>query len=362
MVSPDIHSMQRAKGFRAGGACLLLLVALWAGLLTVRNAAAGTYFMYRDKPLSLMHPRKFALSPQRIRPFDYRREYTPRLVFQWGQFTKSLPPLDPRVKSTLTFPVDFEGFLLECESSIRAVMIRNGEIGDYRFEAPESSAPRMESPGGRAPDSGEGAATTTDPLHGAEFRGPVHLAAAGGEMQTAPEDMTSMIAGLARAVSRNTPIAVQVDSLVALDSPGLRTVPFLLLSFAHEPRLSASEKNHLRQYLRGGGFALVYCDPPSDPEMLLSRLLPDSRPGEAQVKPVPREHPLYHSVFELTDVAEYENAPSGLWIKERLAAVCLARKTGFWVERTPEDPELKLWVNLVVFALSQPGGIAAGMR
>ena len=362
MEAHDIQHLWRTPGQRAWKACLQFLFIAAMVLFIVRPADAGTYFMYRDQPLRLKAPKIFALPHQRLHPFDYRKEYTPGQDSRREWFTKSLPPLDPRVKSTVTFTVDFEDFLLECENSIRSVMTRNRETENtdsFLSWETQITEPLI----GRAMDSGESGTSATRSRP--EFRGPVHLAASGGEMQTAPEDMPLMLAGIARAITRDASIEVKIDTLVSLGSPGLRNVPFLLLYFAHEPRLAADEKNHLRQYLRGGGFALVSCEPPSVPDALLPLLLPDSQPGEVQVKSIPRSHSLYRSFFDLPDGVEVgpgasptAEAPVGIWIKDRLAAVCMSRGSGFWKERAPDDPELKLLVNMVMFALGQPGGIA----
>jgi len=115
-------------------------------------------------------------------------------------------------------------------------------------------------------------------------------------------------------------------------------------------------------------------------------MLRDSLGADAQFLPIPNRHPLYHCFFDFDDgppqgdeihmsttitktlPASYkfgDNAMArvvlyleGIWLDERLVAIYsdkgYARK---WKLLVNNEPQLKMGVNFVVFALTQTGGI-----
>ena len=115
-------------------------------------------------------------------------------------------------------------------------------------------------------------------------------------------------------------------------------------------------------------------------------MLRDSLGNDCKFNPIPVEHPVYHSFFDFNDGppqgAEMQMAQTsstnmqgstarnakmakavlyleGIWLDERL--ICIYSDKGYarkWAQLTNNEPQLKIGVNFVVFALTQQGGIA----
>ena len=104
----------------------------------------------------------------------------------------------------------------------------------------------------------------------------------------------------------------------------------------------------------------------------LKQMLRDTIPN-ARFLPIPENHPLYHCFFDFNDGApngaEIGRVGSvlskqrlyleGVWYRGRLVAVYSDK--GYiikWNDNANNEPQLKIGVNMIVFALTQEGGIA----
>jgi hypothetical protein len=114
-------------------------------------------------------------------------------------------------------------------------------------------------------------------------------------------------------------------------------------------------------------------------------MLRDSLGNDAKFQPIPNDHPLYHCFFDfdgpvqgsevdMTSTSTVGDQGSlargqsmakqvlyleGIWLENRLVAVYSDKGYGMkWKDMTYNEPQLKIGVNMVVFALTQAGGIA----
>jgi len=216
------------------------------------------------------------------------------------------------------------------------------------------------------------------------------------------------VAGLAYAVEFCTNIQTSVDGGVSLESVDMLDYPIIYFSSNSLFRLNETERKNLREYLTKGGFAILdngepwYDFKPGEASLYL--MLLDTLGNKFNFEPVPFDHPLNFCFYDLGallpegaetwastpdstasewgflnfDAATYRTTDHmhkkvntadyslwGVWIGERLAAVYSDRGYGHLWEKYPYtlsnesiSPQVKLGVNLVVYALTQKDGIA----
>ena len=194
---------------------------------------------------------------------------------------------------------------------------------------------------------------------------------------------------LSRYMRDRTRIDTHVrGTTVRLSDREILKAPFLYLTGDRAVlRVSSTARQNLGQYLRQGGFLFAedirYADPTSGLEdaqagvrgtpfdMQFKALMahPEVLGSEgAAWYPVPHEHPLYHSYWSFPDGPPLGGAPRGnvfelemLEVRGRVAVVFSDLNiSSYWGDPASQARErgLQFGVNLVVFALTQPGGIA----
>jgi hypothetical protein len=181
-----------------------------------------------------------------------------------------------------------------------------------------------------------------------------------------------------------------VDSHLYLDSRKIFESPFVFITADKAFELTEIEKNNFGNYLRQGGFAVIDNGTPEyeygQAEASLRQMLRDSLGTDAQFLPINNDHPLYHCFFDFPDGAPQgaeiqmvQTATNGMqgiealnaamakavhyieriWLDERLVAIYSDKGYALkWKELTNNEPQLRMGVNFVVFALTQAGGIA----
>ncbi|MBN1293635.1 MAG: DUF4159 domain-containing protein [Candidatus Latescibacteria bacterium] len=182
--------------------------------------------------------------------------------------------------------------------------------------------------------------------------------------------------GLAEGLKKWTEINVTIDKTINLDSPLLLKYPFVYLNTENYFELLESEKNNFQKYLSSEGFIIIEFNIRSYPG------LKQYLPGNARLKPVPNDHPIYQSFFAIEDniwdqyvagerreklSAELSFGPyiMGIWIGNRLAGVYSDKEMGnewerYWESGSREGSKLRVGVNMVVYALGQAK--ATGMQ
>ncbi|MDP2982715.1 MAG: DUF4159 domain-containing protein [Candidatus Latescibacter sp.] len=196
---------------------------------------------------------------------------------------------------------------------------------------------------------------------------------------------------LAEALNRYTDIVAQAGHHLFLSSPRIFQIPFLYIASDTAFELTETERINLGEYLRNGGFAFVDNASPeleiSAAEASLRRMFRDALGAHARFEPIPVSHPLYHCFFDFRDgpppggeikmintetvglcgsSAFAQSLPKpvpfleGVLLDDRLAAVYSDK--GYsqkWssLNFIENQPQLKMGVNAVVYALTQEGGI-----
>ncbi|HDY89931.1 MAG TPA: DUF4159 domain-containing protein [bacterium] len=192
-------------------------------------------------------------------------------------------------------------------------------------------------------------------------------------------------------VNSYTNIRSKVDKHLFVDSRKLFDTPFVYLCMDEGFELTEIEARNFGEYLRKGGFAVLDNGKPQDEfssaEASLRRMLRDSLGKDAKFLPIPNNHPVYHCFFDFDDgppqgaeiaisvvstitVYTFGNFNNftmskqvfyleGITIDDRLVAIYSDKGYGKkWADTVKNEPQLKMGVNMVVFALTQEGSIA----
>jgi len=223
------------------------------------------------------------------------------------------------------------------------------------------------------------------------IKGFVHLATVWGMQLTPPFSTGRSVTNLAEALKRYTDIDAKIDKYLLLDSRRLLSMPFIFITADKLFELTPAERRNFREYLKNGGFAVLDNYMPVQPfspsKAALKQMLKDVLGIHARFLPIPVSHPLYHCYFYFDDgppiSREYDTieipirsrragaAPpvrkmskpvyylEGIWLDGRLVAVYSDKGYAIrWKDMTNNTPQLKMGVNMVVFALTQEGSIA----
>ncbi|MHB9029718.1 MAG: DUF4159 domain-containing protein [Candidatus Latescibacterota bacterium] len=196
--------------------------------------------------------------------------------------------------------------------------------------------------------------------------------------------------GLAELFFRYTGIEIKIDPVVFLNSPNVKKYPFVYLPMENYFQLTKYEAQAFREYIEGGGFVVLIasglrdpvCDRPiaalSIMQMLrdvfgdnfrrtlaladfadMNRVLDEGMNRPIQLQYIPNDHELYRCFLHIdlvgqqkipiTDEKCQKQPPThmeGIWRNRRLILVY------------SENPEVhkRLVLNMLVYALTQPGG------
>ena len=202
-----------------------------------------------------------------------------------------------------------------------------------------------------------------DPRDRRKIRGFTKAFSLSYEGQDADMDILSEgLESLMQHLRDRTQINARVGGTVGLGDDGLFDMPFAHLAGAPETKvvLSKAERRNLGRYLENGGFLFVEALGPYglSEETSFERSVKDAVRSvlgdDAAFGPLSEEHPLYTSFHDLDG--------SSLRLEEGKihgrTAMILSRLglTRRWIQE--DEDALKLGVNLIVFALTQPGSIA----
>lgn len=185
----------------------------------------------------------------------------------------------------------------------------------------------------------------------------------GGDWYANPSSLPNLLAFIRERTG--VPVAERPVQL-RLTDPALREHPYLYLTGHGNLRLSEREVAALRRYLDAGGFLHADDNYGLDASFRreIARVYPD-----AELVPVPRDHPVYHIFFELPEgvpkVHEHDGQPAeglGLFRAGRLV-VYYSHESDLgdgWedaaVHGNPEELReraLRMGANLFLYALSQ---------
>ncbi|MBN1292828.1 MAG: DUF4159 domain-containing protein [Candidatus Latescibacteria bacterium] len=229
-----------------------------------------------------------------------------------------------------------------------------------------------------------------DPQIKQNIKGFIYIPTVWGTQLKPPDHLKRAVLHLAEAVNRYTNIEAYMDPHLILDSRKLHEMPVVYITTDTAFELTDIESRNLGEYLRNGGFAIVDNGTPmyefGQAEASLRQMLRDALGADARFLPIPNSHPLYHCFFDFDDgppiggeigiaatlttgiqgviargsfMAKEVFYLEGIWLDNRLVAIYSDKGYATkWSEYTNNIPQLKMGVNMVVFALTQKGGIA----
>lgn len=215
-----------------------------------------------------------------------------------------------------------------------------------------------------------------DPFDKLNIRGNVYIAYAWGEQLRFPLRFTRGLFNLKNAVIKWTQLNIGFDDHLMLSSERLLEMPFVYVTTDDLFELTETERKNVKKYFANGGFMVLENSTPrsdfSMAEASLKQMLRETIPN-ARFSMIHNNHPLYHCFFDFSDgppngaeIGRFGNYLSqqryyleGVWLKDRLVAIYSNK--GYiikWSNNTDNDPQLKMGVNMIVFALIQDGGIS----
>jgi hypothetical protein len=217
-----------------------------------------------------------------------------------------------------------------------------------------------------------------DPRDKQSIKGFVYLATVWGSVLEPANKLA--ISQLVRAINGYTSIKAEVDDQMLIDSPDLFKAPFVLITANRAFELTEHESENLSAYLRSGGFVLADNATPTmeygPAEASLRKMFTQALGRDARFVPLPNNHPIYHAFFDFDGpppggdigspggganlrVSHPVNFLEGIYLRDRLVAIYSDKGYGaYWEAEYENEPQLKMGVNFVVFALTQKGSIA----
>ena len=362
------------------------------------NAAAGAVFMFLKTEVRITRPPMIefiAVKPKLTRPMIIDRRYAGARVLQRKllSYRKPFIQVQPRqLPSPELQYIHFEPkFDLEIVTPPSSPFYES--IGEKRTsrEPEKHISMREEMISLEDLDTGQyKAMVVQDPDSKQHIKGFVYIPTVWGEQLRPPDNLKRAFLNLVEAINRYTDIKAQSDPHLFLDSRKLFDLPFIYITTDRAFELTKIEQRNFSAYLRKGGFALIDNGTPQyefgQAEASLRQMLRDSLGADARFLPIPVSHPLYHCLFDFNDGpplggeirwadtsttglqgiparAAYMTKPvnylEGIWLGSRLVAIYSDKGyASKWNEYTNNEPQLKMGVNIVVFALTQRGGIA----
>lgn len=364
------------------------------------HAAVGSYFMFKKSEVKVVKPPTMELvirRPRMTKAFEFKKKRVQQRVLQKKQMVERKPTAEIQTKSVQTNlmgTVASFDYTTEMNTDMDSdVFIPEGvDIDMTATREPEKQISMKEEMISLDDlDTGQyKAMVIQDPNNKQSIKGFVYISTAWGAQLRPPDNLKRSVINLVEAVNRYTNINAKVDSHLYLDSRKIYETPFVYVVSDIAFELTDIERNNFGQYLRNGGFAVIDNGTPEyeygQAEASLRQMLRDSLGADAKFNPIPNDHPVYHSFFDFdqgppqgaeikmvqTTTANMQGDTArnakmakqvlyleGIWLEERLVAIYSDKGYAIkWAQLTKNEPQLKMGVNFVVFALTQQGGIS----
>ena len=365
------------------------------------HAAVGSYFMFKKTEVKVVKPPTMELvirRPRMTKAFEFKKKRVKTRVLERKKIVERKPTAQIKTKdiSTVDLMGTVESFEYDTEMKMdmdqEAFVPESIEIEMQTTREPEKQISMKEEMISLDDlDTGQyKAMVIQDPNNKQSIKGFVYIATAWGAQLKPPDDLKRAVINLVEAVNRYTNINAKVDTHLYLDSRKIYETPFVYVVADKAFELTDIEAKNFGEYLRKGGFAVIDNGTPQyefgQAEASLRQMLKDALLADAQFMPIPNDHPLYHCFHDFDDGPPQGNEIQmvqttttdmqgetarnssmakavlfleGIWLDERLVAIYsdkgYAQK---WKLMTNNEPQLKMGVNFVVFALTQAGGIA----
>jgi hypothetical protein len=374
---------------------------LFLGLLVAvsLHAALGSYFMFKKTEVKVVKPptMEFVIRrPRMTKPFEFKKKRVQQREYKKKEIVQRKPTADIRTKSlqaTMMGNVasyDFDT-QMKVDTEAKVFIPEIVEINLSAAREPEKQISMKEEMISLDDlDTGQyKAMIIQDPQDKKSVKGFIYIATLWGA-QLEPAYKRSVI-HLAKAVNRYTNIKAKVDKHLFIDSRKLFDTPFVFLCVNDQFELTKAEALNFGNYLRNGGFAVLDNGIPasefSSAKASLKQMFRDALGADAKFLPIPNSHPLYHCFEDFDDgppqgsevnrisvraIQVKDNNGSvafslpkqvlyleGIWIDDRLVAIYSDKGYAIkWEQTTDNEPQLKMGVNMVVYALTQEGSIA----
>ena len=364
------------------------------------HASVGAFYMFKQTEVKVVKPPTMELvirRPRMTKAFEFKKKRIQQRVLQKKQMVERKPTADIQTKSiqsNLMGTIASFDYTTEMKTDMDSeVFIPEGiDIDMAASREPEKQISMKEEMISLDDlDTGQyKAMVIQDPNNKQSIKGFVYISTAWGAQLRPPDDLKRSVINLVEAVNRYTNINAKVDTHLYIDSRKIFETPFVYVVADQAFELTEIERRNFGDYLRNGGFAVIDNGTPEyeygQAEASLRQMLRDSLGADAKFNPIPNDHPVYHSFFDFDDGppqgaevkmtqtsttytvgAEARNAKmskqvlylEGIWLDERLVAIYsdkgYAKK---WALLAKNEPQLKIGVNFVVFALTQQGGIS----
>ncbi len=210
-----------------------------------------------------------------------------------------------------------------------------------------------------------------DPSDKTNISGYAYISYARGNRLTTSFDIKRGLINLKEAMLKWTKIDTRLGNPVWLSTPALKKLPFIYVAFDKGLELTEPEKKNIQEYLLNGGFMVmedISRTIETNPALSqFKKVFKDVIQSRSIFAPIRNDHPLYHSFFDfpngpprgaetsMVDILDLEGAT----IDGRLVAIYSRKRYVIkWNELTNNEPQLRMGVNMLVFALRQKGGIA----
>ena len=378
---------------------------LFLGLLVAISihAAIGSYFMFKKTEVKVVKPPTMELvirRPRMTKAFEFKKKRVQQRIMHKKEIqqrkpsaniqTKSISTMDLMVGSVASYDFDDN---MQADVGTEMFIQEGIDIEMTATREPDKHiSMKDEMISLEDLDTGQfKAMVIQDPNNKKNIKGFIYIATAWGAQLKPPNSLKRAVINLKEAVNRFTNINARVDRHLFIDSEKLMETPFVYITSTSAFELTEIERKNFGKYLRNGGFAVVDNGTPlfeyGKAEASLRQLLRDSLGPDAKFLPIPNDHPLYHCFYDFDDgppqgaeMAGMINTSTsgrqgiaamnqkmtaqvfyleGIWLKNRLVAIYSDKGYAIkWKDMTNNEPQLKMGVNMVVFALTQEGSIA----
>ncbi len=376
---------------------------LFLGLLVAVafHSAIGAYYMFKKTEVKVAKPLTMELivrRPRMKKAFEFKKKRVQKRIYQKKEIQQRQPTAAIETKQISTMDLMGSVASYEFDTEMKTdmdteVFIPEGiDIEMTATRAPDRQISMKEEMISLDDlDTGQfKAMVIQDPNNKMDIKGFVYIATAWGAQLIPPDELKRAVINLVEAVNRYTNINAKVDSHLFLDHRKLFETPFVYITADRAFELTAIERTSFGRYLRNGGFTVVDNGEPTaefgQAEASLRQMLRDSLGADAKFLPIENDHPLYHSFFDFdygppqgaeigmvqtsesrtastiaknTKIAKAVHYLEGIWLDNRLVAIYSDKGYALkWKDLTNNEPQLKMGVNMVVFALIQEGSIA----
>ncbi|MFC1528349.1 DUF4159 domain-containing protein [Candidatus Latescibacterota bacterium] len=374
----------------------ILLLGLFVAVSV--HAAIGAFYMFKKTEVKVAKPLTMELivrRPRMKKAFEFKKKRVQKRIFQKKEIQQRQPTAKIETKQISTMDMMGSVASYEFESEIQTDVETNIFLPEgISIEMTATREPdrkismKEEMISLDDLDTGQfKAMVIQDPSNKKDIKGFVYIATAWGSQLRPPDNLKRAVINLVIAVNRYTNIEAKVDTHLFLDHRKLFETPFVYIIADKAFELNQVERKNFGRYLRNGGFAVVDNGVPKaefgQAEASLKKMLRDVLGSDAKFLPINNDHPLYHCFFDFpygppqgdeigsfTAIEDGEIDGSrkmsksvhfleGIWLDERLVAIYSDKGYAHkWKDMTNNQPQLKMGVNMVVFALIQDGGIA----